>query len=195
MGNKIAESYVTAKSNWMTTDYVPFEGELKFAVPEGVTEGKLVFQKSNPSGLPQYDVSVSIPVKFAAQKMVDVDIFFSNTQKDPNMSNCSRVYAVKRSIPSTQAVARAALEELFKGPTQDEKNKGYLTSIPGGVAIQSLRIDNKIAYVDFNARLETGGSCKVAAIQSQIMETLKQFDTVDKVVISINGETEGILQP
>lgn len=194
-GNIIAESYVTAKEDWMTASFVPFEGEIKFIVPDGVTEGKLIFEKSNPSGLPQYEESVAIPIKFAPAKTVDVKVFFSNTQKDPNMSYCSRVYAVTRSISQTPAIARAALEELFKGPTQDEKSKGYLTSLPSGVAIQSLRVDSKTAYVDFNARLESGGSCKVAAIVSQITETLKQFDTVGKVVISINGATEGILQP
>jgi len=35
----------------------------------------------------------------------------------------------------------------------------------------------------------------VAAIRAQIRETLKQFPTVDEVIISIDGRTEDILQP
>lgn len=193
-GNKIAESYVTAKGDWMTTGFVPFEGELTFTVPAGVIEGKLIFEKSNPSDLPQNADSISIPVKFA-QKMTEVSLFFSNSQKDPGMADCSRVYMVKRSVPAIQAIARAALEELLKGPTEEEKSKGYFSSIPGGVIIQSLSISNKTAFVDFNSKIETAGSCKVAAILSQVNETLNQFDTVDKVVISVDRKTEGVLQP
>lgn len=63
-GNLIAQSFVTAQKDWMTTDYVPFKGTLTFTVPPGVTEGKVVFKKANPSGLPQYDKSVAVPVKF-----------------------------------------------------------------------------------------------------------------------------------
>ncbi|MBU3925210.1 GerMN domain-containing protein, partial [Patescibacteria group bacterium] len=56
---------------------------------------------------------------------------------------------------------------------------------------------NGIAKVDFDERLEfqAGGSCRVAAIRAEITETLKQFPTVNNVVISINGRTEDILQP
>jgi len=35
----------------------------------------------------------------------------------------------------------------------------------------------------------------VTAIRAQITETLKQFPTVENVVISIDGRTEDILQP
>lgn len=65
-GNIIAESYVTAQEDWMTASFVPFEGEIKFIVPKGVTEGKLIFEKDNPSGLPQYAESIAIPIRFAS---------------------------------------------------------------------------------------------------------------------------------
>jgi spore germination protein GerM len=35
----------------------------------------------------------------------------------------------------------------------------------------------------------------VMAIREQIEKTLLQFETIDDVVISINGETEEVLQP
>ncbi len=51
--------------------------------------------------------------------------------------------------------------------------------------------------VDFDETLEkaVGGSCRVAAIRSQITKTLLQFPSFKKVIISINGRTEDILQP
>lgn len=125
-----------------------------------------------------------------------VKIFFGNSNLDPEAS-CNKVFGVERTIPKTQAVARAALEELFKGPSDEEKNQGYFTSINPGVQINQLVIKDRVAEADFDETLEfqVGGSCRVAAIAAQIRETLLQFPTVDKVIISIDGRTEDILQP
>ncbi|HEY0980002.1 MAG TPA: Gmad2 immunoglobulin-like domain-containing protein [Candidatus Paceibacterota bacterium] len=63
-GNLIAQKYATANGEWMTTEYVPFEGTISFSVPAGVTNGYIVFRKDNPSGEPQFDDAVSLPVQF-----------------------------------------------------------------------------------------------------------------------------------
>ncbi len=127
---------------------------------------------------------------------IKVKAYFNNSKMDPEFS-CNKVFAVEREVPKTDAVARAALEELFEGLTNTEKNAGFFTSINLGVKIQSLTIENGTAKVDFDEQLEyqVGGSCRVSAIRAQITETLKQFPTVKNVVISINGRTEDILQP
>lgn len=126
-----------------------------------------------------------------------VKVYFNNIKFDPGLMDCSNVYAVNRSIKPTPAVAHAALEELFKGPTTNEKNLGYMTNLNSGVKIQKLTIENGLAKVDFSAELEKngGGSCRTAAIIAQIKQTLKQFSSVQDVLISINGQTEDILQP
>jgi hypothetical protein len=62
-GTIIGNSFVQAQGEWMTTDYVPFAGQVTFSKPKGST-GKIVFEKDNPSGLPEHDDSFSIPVKF-----------------------------------------------------------------------------------------------------------------------------------
>ena len=86
----------------------------------------------------------------------------------------------------------------MKGPTEAEKASGYMTSINPGVEIQSVAISaaGKVR-VDFDQTLQegVGGSCRVGMIRWQITETLKQFPTVKEVVISINGNSEEILQP
>ena len=53
-----------AKGEWMTTEFVPFEITLNFSRPKTAT-GVLVLEKDNPSGLPEYDDSISIPVRFS----------------------------------------------------------------------------------------------------------------------------------
>ncbi len=103
---------------------------------------------------------------------------------------------VERTIPYTVATARAAIEELLKGPLTTEGDD-LSTSINEGVELQSIEIEEGVARVDFNEKLEEGvaGSAWVMAIRNQIEETLKQFESIEEVVISINGETEEILQP
>ncbi|OGN02557.1 MAG: hypothetical protein A2651_00025 [Candidatus Yanofskybacteria bacterium RIFCSPHIGHO2_01_FULL_42_12] len=71
-GKIIAEHYAEAKKEWMTADFVPFEGKLKFESPvfEGVGKdhfsrrGYLIFKKDNPSGLSEYDDALEIPILF-----------------------------------------------------------------------------------------------------------------------------------
>lgn len=60
----IAEGYVTATENWMTEDFVPFEGTLEFELPSLYPRGALILRASNPSGLPEHDRAVEIPIRF-----------------------------------------------------------------------------------------------------------------------------------
>lgn len=63
-GVRLGQSFVQAQDDWMTESLVPFEGEITFD-SRGYTEGFLVFHRDNPSGLPEFDSSQQIPVKFA----------------------------------------------------------------------------------------------------------------------------------
>ena len=184
-----------ALSDWMTEDFVPFKATLEFKPPT-TKKGTLVLEKDNPSDLPENSDELRIPVVFNPIETMKVKVYFNNGKLDPEFS-CNKVFPVEREIPKTQAVARAALEELLKGATEDEKERGFFTSINPGVEIQSLTVENGTAKVDFDEQLEfqVGGSCRVSAISAQITRTLKQFLTVDDVIISISGRTEDILQP
>jgi len=61
----IAEGLAFAKGEWMTTEFVPFEAELAFKTPIYKNNGSLILKKSNPSGLPENDDALEIPVTFA----------------------------------------------------------------------------------------------------------------------------------
>ncbi|MCR4281372.1 MAG: Gmad2 immunoglobulin-like domain-containing protein [Candidatus Kaiserbacteria bacterium] len=62
-GEKLGVVPAQAQGEWMTTDLVPFEATLTFEKPATAT-GTVVFLKDNPSGLPENDNSISIPVSF-----------------------------------------------------------------------------------------------------------------------------------
>ena len=191
-----------ALGDWMTEDFVPFSATLSFAVPS-TPKGRLVLEKDNPSGLPEQADELKIPVYFkevskTSQEFMTAKIFLSDSRfvNEPYF-DCSRTIAAERRVSKTKAVAKAALEALLRGATQEEINNGFVSNINLGTRVQKLTIENGVVKVDFDEQLEfqVGGSCRVAAIRAQITETLKQFPTVDSVIISINGRTEDILQP
>ncbi|MEK7614829.1 MAG: Gmad2 immunoglobulin-like domain-containing protein, partial [Patescibacteria group bacterium] len=63
-GNVIAQGPAQAQGDWMTDAYVPFEATLTFTKPADGETGTLILRKDNPSGLPEHDDFVKIPVKF-----------------------------------------------------------------------------------------------------------------------------------
>lgn len=66
-GRIIARGIAQAKSDWMTTDFVPFEATLTFTVDKETysNKGSLILKKDNPSGLSQNDDALEIPIVFA----------------------------------------------------------------------------------------------------------------------------------
>ena len=65
-GKIIGEGYATAKGDWMTEDFVPFEATLTFTNGTSTysNKGTLILKKDNPSGLPQNDDALEVPVIF-----------------------------------------------------------------------------------------------------------------------------------
>ena len=56
-------SFATADDEWMTENFVPYSGEVRFD-QKGAKSGFVVLKKDNPSGLPEHDDELRIPVKF-----------------------------------------------------------------------------------------------------------------------------------
>jgi len=63
-GRIIAQGIATAKGEWMTSDFVPFEAKLEFVADSNAysNRGALILRKDNPSGLPEHDDALEIPV-------------------------------------------------------------------------------------------------------------------------------------
>jgi len=169
-------------------EFAAFEKTIKFRAPSSPSGGITVHGKNLALEAPP------VPLVFDPQR-VTVLVYFGNPRlMQPD--TCTEVFSVRRYVPKTTDAANAALIELLRGPTAAERAAGYL-SLPPGVELKSLHIANGVAVADFSPSLERqlGGSCRVEAIRAQIERTLQQFSTVKDVVISIDGKTDGILQP
>jgi spore germination protein GerM len=124
-----------------------------------------------------------------------VNVYFGNS-KMGSAEDCSKVFPISRTILNAETFGPSALEALLNGVSEKEKQSGYFTSLNDGILIQKFEIKDKVAYVDFNSRFsEVAGSCRVTAIKSQIENTLNNLSDIDSVIISVNGQTKGILEP
>ncbi|MDB5225750.1 MAG: hypothetical protein JWL87_702 [Candidatus Adlerbacteria bacterium] len=63
-GTIIGQGPAQAQGDWMTSDFVPFVATLSFPAQPAGSPGTIILRKDNPSGLPQNDESLSLPVVF-----------------------------------------------------------------------------------------------------------------------------------
>ena len=80
-----------------------------------------------------------------------------------------------------------ALSMLVRGPIQEEKTKGFETSLSTSMNINFIKIKKKIAYIDMSPAFikDSFGDIGVARV-NQVFLTLTQFDNIDAIVISVN---------
>jgi len=62
-GVLLGQGYATATGEWMTSDFVPFTASLHFNAAEAIDNIiYLVLRRDNPSGLPEGDGTLSVPL-------------------------------------------------------------------------------------------------------------------------------------
>lgn len=126
------------------------------------------------------------------QNTTTVKIYFSKTGD----TDCSKVYAINRTIPKTTMIGTAALNQLFKGPTEAEKSSGYTSQFSSKTTsiLVGLQVSSGTAYVnlkDIRSLISSASSsCGSAQFTAQIDNTLKQFSTVKKVIYAIERDVE-----
>lgn len=173
----------------------PFSYNITTLLSEPVSEKIFIkiYWDSPKDGSPLDEITIPVVL---GDKNLKVASYFG--KKPESGDDCQKVFPLYRLIAKTESIGGRALTILLSGLlTEKEKAAGYFSSLPEGAKLISLNIKNGTAYADFDGGLDEkiGGSCRVSAIRSQIESTLKQFSSVKKVVISVNGETESALQP
>ena len=124
---------------------------------------------------------------------VDAQVFFVRS-----LSQDIELVAVSRRVASGIPLAEAVLRELLKGPTAEERREGLTSFIPEGAALRSVSVGEAgVAQADFSEGLQqgVGGSMRVMGIRQQIEGTLMWISGITSVILSVEGQTEGVLQP
>ena len=110
------------------------------------------------------------------------------------VDDCAIVFERPRQVPRTEGVAAAALRQLFAGPTEAEAAAGYRSPFSAATAglLRRVLIEHGTAYVDLNDPREllpgATSSCGAAEFHTQIERTLRQFPTVRRDILAIDGE-------
>ncbi len=93
-----------------------------------------------------------------------------------------------RWVTRTARIGAVAIEALLGGPNELERGAGLTSSIPDGSKLLGLSISGGTASIDFNATYASGGGAfSTQARLAQVVFTLTQFDTVQRVRFEING--------
>jgi hypothetical protein len=95
-----------------------------------------------------------------------------------------------RSLPATRTVAAAAVNALLGGTNGTEQSAGLASVVPAGSSLLSLTIAEGVATANLNSTFASGGgSFSMQARIAQVVFTLTQFPTVQKVLFQLNGVT------
>jgi len=201
-GNVLGLHYATAQGDWMTEAYVPFTSELTFTTPT-TESGFLILVKDNPSGLPEHDDQVTIPVRFSLDEVTSeqtVTLYYYSPEDDTDESGnimCSEagLVPVEREIPVTQTPIQDTVRLLLAGEvTPAETAGGIETEYPlEGFSLTGANLADGVLTLGFAdpANQTVGGSCRVGILWSQIRKTAEQFEEVNEV----RFQPEELFQP
>jgi len=195
--NAFGDIFATGTAQVMANDssWGFYSAQLSFPMPLTPIANLEVYN-INPKNGSEQDL-IKLPVNFKEYQKPKVKAFFNNTEADPKLKDCGKVYPVEREVDFSVALIVSALKQLLAGPTDQDKNNGFVSQIPTkDITIQKLEAKDGIVYVDFNQGLQKAAGtdvCKNTAIRAQVVETLKQFPAIKDVVISVDGKTEGVL--
>lgn len=94
-----------------------------------------------------------------------------------------------RTVPFTPAIGKTALMNLLAGPSSAERDGGANTAVPSKVRVNSLSIKDRVATVDLGGQFVTGGGSQSMYLRlGQVVYTLTQFPTVDRVQLKVDGK-------
>ena len=100
-----------------------------------------------------------------------------------------KIVALRRTVDSTSAVARAAVDELLAGPSVAEASDGLATAIPEDTTLDDISVADGVATVDLSGTFDDGGgSASMLGRVAQVVATLTQFPTIERVAFRIDGK-------
>lgn len=181
-GKIIATGQAQAQGDWTVIDFVSFKATMNFIVDKD-QNGTLILEEDNPSGRDNPE-KIEIPVKLQKAEATILKVYFPVKSSD-----CGKVLSLERKIPKTTTPAKSALEELIKGPTEAEYAVDYISKLSMAGHINKVNIRNGVAYADLPASIISSDktACELKTAKAQIVQTLKQFSSVQNVLVTLDG--------
>jgi hypothetical protein len=172
-----------------------------YYLPPSQSSGRIILY--DPRNADSPETTMSIPIEFAQEDSVSIDVFFPNLAMPSPTLGVEPVYPVRRAVRKSDDIAKAALEQLFRGPTAAEKAAGYFTYLvpecsaqdfhypehPCSAKVASLDVADGVAQValydvDWSAIIwQLGGIVGLETAIEQVRATLLSLPGIERVVI------------
>ncbi len=116
----------------------------------------------------------------------EVTLYFANEEYiQTGNESLEKMIPEKRTIDIKDiSIEEAVIKELMNGPKSD----GVRTVIPATATILGVEVTDGTAFVDFAREGLNGGSLEETYTINQIVASLIELDTVDRVQFLIDGE-------
>lgn len=152
-------------------------------------------QASNQNNQPAQPAKTSEPEKATPAKtttettsaLMEIQLCFVMIDGDGSVVR----KMAKRTVAKTDSPLTYAINELLKGPSSSiSGEKNLSTLIPKGTKLLSAKVQNKVAYLNFNQAFEFNEIGIEGYIHQleQIVYTATAFSTVESVQFLIEGE-------
>ena len=125
---------------------------------------KIINRKSQPNNL---------------AKKKEISVYFSTQE--------AMYLTAEKRLVGQDKLYKNTVEELILGPSDPVHNR----TVPEGVKVRDIKVEEGLARVDFNRALvdnHWGGSTGERMTVYSIVNTLTQFDEIDRVLILIDGQ-------
>lgn len=157
--------------------------ESQTAVQEPVTE---LGDPQPTSGSDREENPPETPEEDRQNKTATARLFFIRVSDEGNIS----MKSVLRSVPASASPLTTSIRALLEGPRPNELSNDVLSLIPEKSELIGARIENGIAFLDFNEqfRFNALGIEGYESQVEQIVYTATEFPTVQKVQFLIEGQ-------
>ena len=142
------------------------------APPEAPPEPETPEKKDTPPG--------------AEAEQTTARLFFIRVSDEGKIGHKS----VLRRVPVSSSPLTVAVNALIEGPRAGELTNDMMSLIPEGSQLLGARVEGGIAFLDFNEefRFNTLGIEGYRAQAEQLVYTVTEFPTVDKVQFLVEGQ-------
>jgi spore germination protein GerM len=122
-------------------------------------------------------------------KLKEVKVYFMFIGPDGGSSD---VLPLKRKVPA-DAPLFPAIAAMLESPTEAEQKLGYISTAYGDMKLDSVKIVKGLARVDLSREIRPDynpGDLQTLYFEEAVIKTAKQFPSVKKVMVCVNGINE-----
>ena len=108
-----------------------------------------------------------------------------------------KLVAVERELPTIENPVVVAIDQLLRGPNEQEAANGLTTKIPAGTRSRGVDVEGHTAIIDLNSTLleYQGGSSEAKGIVQQIVYTATSVRGIKEVILKLQGSDQFLIGP